>query len=55
MGTIGKTWIETGIIITVDHYFLTFDGKPTRFSKPENKYPLDGMKITTRNALELEI
>ncbi|CAD8063781.1 unnamed protein product [Paramecium primaurelia] len=55
VGTIGKTWIETGIIITVDHYFLTFDGKPTRFSKPENKYPLDGMKMTTRNALELEI
>ncbi|CAK80631.1 unnamed protein product (macronuclear) [Paramecium tetraurelia] len=55
VGTIGKTWIDTGIIITVDHYFLTFDGKPTRFSKPENKYPLDGMKMTTRNALELEI
>ncbi|CAD8163390.1 unnamed protein product [Paramecium pentaurelia] len=55
VGTIGKTWIETGIIITVDHYFLTFDGKPTRFSKPENKYPLDGMKMTTKNALELEI
>ncbi|CAD8158070.1 unnamed protein product [Paramecium pentaurelia] len=55
VGTIGKTWIETGIIITVDHYFLTFDGKPTRFSRPENKYPLDGMKMTTRSPLELEI
>ena len=47
--------MDTGIIITVDHYFLVFDGKPTRFSKPEGKFPLDGMKMTSRSAFELEI
>lgn len=55
VGTIGKTWQDCGVIITVDHYFLIFSGKPTRYSRAEAKYPLEGLKIKKTANFEVEI
>ncbi|KAM3128660.1 hypothetical protein pb186bvf_019228 [Paramecium bursaria] len=55
VGAIGVTWQDIGIYISVDHYFLIFEGKATRYSKPDTKFPLEGLKIMRKNDVQIDV
>jgi len=55
VGTLTKSWQDIGVIITVDHYFLVFQGKATRYARCESKYPLEGMKLLRKTNFEVEL